>query len=207
MTDSFALLGQARRPMPDLEELKAAFHARAAQTHPDRFHNAPEAERRAANETHASLNAAFNILREPRDRFAHLIELESGRKPGGIEAVPEELMAGFFEVGQLCRQVDAFLAGDASVTSPILRVQRFQQSIAWTDKLNAQLAPLTATLDTALADAAGWNAAWDAAPPVGSPERPAALPLEALTVTFRRVSFLTRWTGQLRERIGRLAGL
>ncbi len=204
MTDCFALLGEPRRPVLDVEQLKARFHVRAAETHPDRFHNSPEAERLAATESHTEFNAAYNTLREPKDRLAHLLELELGRKPGGIESVPEDLMAGFMEVGQLCRQVDAFLAADAVVTSPILRVQRFQQSIAWTDKLNATLTQLAATLDGTLVGAADWNAVWDGAPPVGSAKRAEALPLEALARLFRRVSFLTRWSAQLRERVGRL---
>ena len=45
----------------------------------------------------------------------------------------------------------------------------------------------------------------EAAPAIGTSERETALPLRDLETAFRRISFLTRWIAQLRERIARLA--
>lgn len=205
MTDCFALLGEPRRPDLDLEALKTRFHTLAAESHPDRFHNAGEAERLAATERHAALNTAYATLREPKDRLGHLLELELGGKPRGIESVPTDLMDRFMEVAKLCREVDAFLAGRGTVTSPLLKVQQFQQAMAWTDQLTALAGQIAAAADSAVQSTATWNPAWEAAPPDGDPERTAALPLQALETAFRRISFLTRWHSQLRERIARLA--
>lgn len=205
MTDCFALLGEPRRPAMDPEALKARFLALAAESHPDRFHNAPPEEQRAANERHAALNSAYATLREPKERLGHLLELELGGKPRGIEGVPADLMERFMEVAQVCQAVDQFLAGRAAVTSPLLKVQQFQQAMAWTDKLNALNGQLTALLEGALQVTPDWNVRWETAPPVGAPDRAAALPLPELESTFRRISFLTRWQSQLRERVARLA--
>ena len=49
------------------------------------------------------------MLREPKDRLQHLLELESGAKPGNIQSTPPELTDLFFAVGQLCRDVDTFV--------------------------------------------------------------------------------------------------
>ena len=205
MTDCFALLGEARCPAPDLDSLKAKFLARSAEVHPDRLHNAPESERLAATGRYAALNVAYNTLRETRDRLAHLLELELGTKPSGIDAVPAEWMEGFMEVGRLCRSIDAFLAESAKVTSPLLKVQRFQQGMEWTDRVNEMVRQLNARLEELTRGLGDWNDVWAKAPEAGDPSRPAALPLSELAATFRDVSFLSRWIGQLRERAVRLA--
>ena len=116
MTDCFALLDEPRRPWLDADALKVKFHARSAEVHPDRVHNAPETERVSAQERYTTLNAAFNTLREPKDRLQHLLELESGAKPGNIQSTPAELTNLFFEVGRLCRDVDFFLLEKAAPT-------------------------------------------------------------------------------------------
>lgn len=205
MTDCFALLGEPRRPGLDLEALKARFHTLAAESHPDRFHNASEAERHAATARHAALNTAYATLREPKDRLGHLLELELGGKPRGIESVPADLMDRFMEVAKLCRDVDQFLTNRTTVTSPLLKVQQFQQAMAWTNHLTTLAGQIAAAADSAVQSTITWNAVWEVAPPASSPERMAALPLSDLETAFRRISFLTRWHAQLRERIARLA--
>ena len=49
------------------------------------------------------------------------------------------------------------------------------------------------------------NAAWNAAPPPGSPARPGALPLRRLEEIARQFSYTTRWSGQIQERIAQLS--
>lgn len=205
MIDCFALLGEPRRPGLDLDALKSRFHTLAAKSHPDHFHNAGEAERLAATERHAALNTAYATLREPKERLGHLLELELGGKPRGIESVPADLMDRFMDVAKLCRDVDQFLATRATITSPLLKVQQFQLAMTWTDKLNSANSELAPLIDDTLKSVAAWNPVWETAPPAGAPERLAALPLTDLEAAFRRLSFLTRWQSQLRERAARLA--
>src|SRR5690242_10840656 len=110
MTDNFLLLDEPRRPWLDAEALKQKFLARSAEVHPDRAHNASAAEKLAANQRYTALNAAYNCLREPKDRLRHLLELELGKKPSDLTDVPEDLMGLFFEAGKTFRETDAFLA-------------------------------------------------------------------------------------------------
>ncbi|MBI4326204.1 MAG: hypothetical protein HY674_13215 [Chloroflexi bacterium] len=107
--DYFALLSEPRHPWVDPERLKAKFLALLAAAHPDRVRRGGEAEKAAAEERAAELNAAYNCLREPKDRLQHLLELEGCGKPAVVEGGPAAVTDLFFEVGQACRAVDVFL--------------------------------------------------------------------------------------------------
>lgn len=201
MKDYFALLDEPRRPWLDAKALKAKFSALSSDAHPDRVHSASEAEKQEANERYAQLNAAYNCLREPKDRLQHLLELELGGKPVGIESVPDDTMELFMQVGQLCRRVDGFLNERSKVTAPLLKVQMFQRGTDWTDKLQALLQSLhvrRAELEKTLQS---MNAAWESAPRPGDSHRSAGLPLGQLEQAYRALSYLSRWTGQLNERV------
>jgi len=103
MTDYFALLKEQRRPWIDPDLLRQKFLALSAEVHPDRVHGAQESEKRAAQERYAELNAAYNCLREPKERLAHLLELETGAKPKQVQNVPPDLMDAFMEITNICR--------------------------------------------------------------------------------------------------------
>ena len=134
MTDYFAALNEPRRPWLDAEALKKKFLSLSADAHPDRVHTLPPAEREAATRHYAELHAAYNCLRDAKQRLRHLLELERGIKPAEIQDIPESLMGFFMEVGRLCREVDSFLAEKAKVTSPLLQVEWFERGQDWTGK-------------------------------------------------------------------------
>ncbi len=204
MTDCFTLFDEPRRPWLDAAALKAKFLARSSAVHPDRVHSAPEAERATAQECYTALNAAFNTLREPKDRLQHLLELESGAKPGNIQSTPAELTDLFFEVGRLCRDVDFFLLEKERTQSPLLKVKMFQRAMDWTNQINALQTRLHAKRGELENEVSAMNVLWESAPP--EPEaRRAALPLARLEQFYRTFSFLSRWTGQLQERLVQLA--
>jgi curved DNA-binding protein CbpA len=205
MTDYFALLGQTRLPWIDPDESKAAFLARSGQVHPDRFHNAPEEERCAANAAYVELNTAHQRLRESKDRLLHLLELELGRKPEEIQNVPAEALEMFMKVGKLCRDVDAFRAERARASSPILQAQLYERALDWTDQLQSMqqsIASQRLVLETRLKT---MNALWESAPVPGEPARSGSLPLTELEQLYRQFGFLARWSGQLQDRLVSLA--
>ena len=205
MKDYFALLVEPRRPWLDADALKLKFHTLSSEAHPDRVHSASGDEKQAANERYAELNAAYNCLREPKDRLRHLLELELGGKPGGIEQVPADTMDLFMQVGQLSREVDVFLAERAKASAPLLKVQMFQRGMDWTDKLQSLLQTLHMRLAELEAVLREMNAAWESAPPLGDARRSASLPLGQLEQAYRTLSYLSRWTGQLNERVVQLS--
>ena len=205
MSDPFALLQEPRRPWLDSEALKTKFFALSAETHPDRFHNASEADKLAATQRYADLNAAYNCLREPKDRLACLIEVESGAPLKDIQRIPPGTMDLFMEVGQVCRDADAFIAERAKVTSPLIKVRFFEKGMEWTDKLNGLQQTIFSKRDALLTELQQLDQLWDAAPPTSSAERKSALPLQRLEEIYRVFSYITRWTTQLQERVVQLS--
>ena len=205
MTDYFALFGEPRRPWLDPEELKAKFLTFTAEVHPDRFHNAAEAEKQAAGHRYTELNAAYNCLREAKVRLSHLLELELGARPPEVRPIPPATMDLFNQVNQLCREADVFLGGKTAATSPLLKVQMFEMGLALTEKLNARLQELSARREALTEQMKLLNLAWESAPPVGSPARINVLPCARLEHIYREFSFLTRWREQLQERVVRIS--
>jgi hypothetical protein len=205
MIDCFALLDEPRRPWLDAEALKEKFLARAAALHPDRFHGASPAEKEEASRRYTELNGAHARLRDTKDRLAHLLELELGRRPLDVQQVPAAAMGWFFQVGQLCRKTDQFLAGRGEVTSPLLKAQSFERGLELADRISGLQGVLAEAIQGIEARLQTLNAAWAAAPAVGTPERAAQLPLDQLEALYREFSFLARWRGQLQERFVQLS--
>jgi DnaJ-domain-containing protein 1 len=192
MTDNFALLGEPRRPWIDADLLKEKFLAFSSQVHPDRVHQASPAERKEAGERYAELNAAYNCLREPKERLRHLLELEFGKRPGDIQNIPPGLMDSAFEIGQACKGADAFLAERTKATSPILKVQFFECGQEWTDKLNALQRKIIERREALQAELKTMNPAWES----GTPERSR----KRLEEIYRLLGYFARWSEQIQER-------
>src|SRR5947208_3398329 len=104
MTDFFRVLDEPRRPWVDLNELKAKFIALSAIHHPDRNQSTA-----TATTDYATVNVAYNCVRDVPQRLAHLLELETGEKPATVQNIPGELMDWAFEAGALLRDSDQFL--------------------------------------------------------------------------------------------------
>ncbi len=205
MFDAFVLLDESRQPWLDSEVLKQKFLSRSAEVHPDRFHGLSDSEKQSATARYTDLNAAYNTLREPKDRLLHLLELEMGAKPKDVQRIPPGTMDLFVEVGQLCREVDAFLVSRAQETSPLLKVQMFERGMDWTDKLQGLLQRIHTRRDELNVELKSLNLVWKSAPAFGSSDRSAALPLERLEQIYRIFSYVARWSEQIQERNHQLA--
>ena len=205
MTDAFALLGEPRHPWIDPDALKSRFLPLSAPFHPDRVHGAGDAEREAANQRFAELSAAFNTLREPRERLLHLIELEAGARPRDVQRIPPGTMELFVQIGQACREADEFLSKRTEAPSPMLKLKQLQETLDWTDRLDALQKAVNTRQAELVKELESLNTVWDSAPAVGDPARPAALPLGRLEELYRAMSYIGRWTEQLSERFVRFA--
>jgi len=205
MADYFALLDEPRRPWLDPEVLKDKFHALAATVHPDRVHRATEPEKQEANQRYAELNAAYQCLREPKERLRHLLELERGIKVEDVQKISQGTMDWFMEISQLCRETDAFLEEKASVTSPLLKVRVFERGMALVDRLNSLVEHLNGRREGLIAQMRNLNMAWETAPPIGSSTRLHVLPCSRLEHIYQDFSYFKRWTQQLQERLVQLS--
>jgi Fe-S protein assembly co-chaperone HscB len=199
--DYFALLNETRRPWIDSEAVKRRFLELSAEVHPDRVHNAGEKEKRTAQERYTELNAAYNCLREPKERLRHLLELELGTKPGQVQSIPPDLTAFFMEISQITREVDKFRVEKEKVTSPLLKVEWFTKSQEWREKLTAVRQKLESLNGDALAELKRIDDEWIARPDANS----RAECLKALETIWRRLSFFARWNAQIQERVVQLS--
>src|SRR5437773_2333104 len=159
--DCFALLGEPRRPWLEPESLKQKFLALSAQLHPDRVHNADPADKAAAQKRFTELNAAFNRLRDPKERLAHLLELELGARPRQGQQMPNEMIAAFNEVNQACRDADALLAEKRRTTSALLQVQLFERSQDRSERLVALAQKMNTEREALVAEIEKIDAAWN----------------------------------------------
>jgi len=127
----------------------------------------------------------------------HLIMLESGAPLRDIQRIPPGTMEYFMEVAQLCKQLDLFLSERKQVTSPLLKVQLFEQGLDWSDKISALRKKLTGVSRSLENELKELNRVWEAPP---SPARLQALPLDRLEQIYRTLSFLSRLESQLQEK-------
>jgi len=201
MTDHFALLNEPRRPWLEPEALKQKFLTLSAAVHPDRVHNLGDAERAAAQEHYTQLNAAYTCLREPKERLRHLLELERGSLPKDVQRIPTDLMDLSLEIGRACRQTDVFLTEKNKVTSPLLKVQFFEQGQEQTEKLLALQQKIQRRRERLLEELVRLDGEWVAVP--GTTGRvPLLEPIEEL---YRLLSYFARWNSQVQERIAQLS--
>ncbi len=195
MADYFELLGAPRRPWLDPEVLKNKFLQLSAEVHPDRVHGGSAEAKRQAQNTYIELNTAYQTLRAPKDRLAHLLELESGHKPAAIQTAPGELMDLFLEIGNRCREADKFIQGRGAVTSPLLRVGLFENGQHISETLRSLQKIVRHHSEAEEKRLAELNQSWE------SGERD----LDNLEKSYRTFSYLTRWSEQLQERLVQLA--
>ncbi len=203
MTDYFALLDERRSPWLEPDLLKRKFLDLSAAVHPDRVHNAPETEKLAAHQRYTELNAAYHCLREPRERLRHLLELESGAKLEQVKTFPADLMDLSLEVGRLCRETDAFLAEKSRTTSPLLQVQMFERGQNCAQPLMELQKTLNGRQQEVINEVKRLDEKWlTGNESAGAGQGTGLKRLEEL---YRRLSYLTRWSGQVQERLVQLA--
>ncbi len=173
--DPFAPFQLEPGPALDAEKLKERFVRETAGAHPDKFQQAPEAERLAAEQRYAELA---------------LYELSKGEKPRDVQRIPPGTMDLFIEVGQACRELDAFLEKKREAGSALARAALAGDEMGMQEtlmQLGLKLENLAASLEK---DLAALDAKWRAG------ERD----LAALEAIYRKYSYLARWREQLQER-------
>ena len=203
--DYFALLGAPRLPWLDPTILKNQFLEQSTSVHPDRVHGAEPALRREANERYAALNAAWRCLGDAKERLGHLLTLELGARPQEVHEIPPATASLFEEVVRACRSADGFLSRRTTVASPILQARQFAEAAALADLIRGIQQRLQFQQESLEQSLRELNSAWEMAPPPGSSERAARLPLDRIETAWRALSYIKRWGVQLQERWVRLA--
>jgi DnaJ-domain-containing protein 1 len=186
----FALFELEPGPGLDSAALKERFARATSESHPDKFAQAPEEERLIVEARYAALNQAYQTLIDPRARLLALYELTKGEKPRDVQRIPPGTMDLFKEVGEMCRELDAFLERKRATTGRLERAGLMSEELTLQDALTTlrmKLEQFGATVD---AEIAALDARW----------RAGEKDLSALEAVYRKYSYLARWRQQMEER-------
>jgi DnaJ-domain-containing protein 1 len=186
----FALFELEPGPALDAAALKERFSRATAETHPDKFAQAPEAERIVAETRYSELNRAYQTLIDPRARLLALYELTKGEKPRDVQRIPPGTMDLFIEVGQTCQQFDQFIERKKSAGGALERAALMGEELTLQDTLMTLRSKLQALGETLEGDLAKLDTKW----------RGGDKDLNALETVYRKYSYLARWQQQLEER-------
>lgn len=113
-TDYFTLLGVEREFDIDADRLNTAYRSLLRNIHPDRYADSTDTMRSLAVNLSASINHAYNVLKDPILRASYLLESAGGPSAAEVREVPGELLS---EVMMLREEIDD---AKAQVDSAIL---------------------------------------------------------------------------------------
>jgi curved DNA-binding protein CbpA len=179
MRDLFAVLGEPRQPWLDLEKLEECYRQLSLTTHPDRL-SVP-----ARNDEFSGISEAYRVLKDPKQRIQHLLQLE-GQTPGKENSVPQSLLPLFSQIGDFVARTTNLWQRRGESPNAI------SKSI-----LQAEIVSLQREVETLLHDAKelfrqaekatrSLNDSWRAKP-------------DELEKVYSLFGFLTRWIAQLEE--------
>jgi curved DNA-binding protein CbpA len=185
-TDHFAALGQPRRPWLDADALKERYHRLTVEHHPDRTGDA---------ERFTAINAAHTVLRDPVGRLRHLLELEQPEAVAEAPPLPEALTETFMRIATLRRNIDAFVKQQAGATTPLAQALLAEARFALQRDVEMELGELEN------AQAVGLEAIREADAQWANRQPELVAQVAALQ---QELSYLQKWSAQLREALFRL---
>ena len=202
----FAVMGFARAPWIDEGQLKERYLERTKRAHSDRHsENFARAQ--------ASINRAWQTLKNDADRLAHFLELETGQDVRQEREAPERLIPLFMQIGPLFQQADQTLRAIREESSPILKAKRHLDA----GPLLAGLSDASETISALLLENQNRlrkaHRLWRQLSAKTNLENPANAKLPAtrnhllkeLQDVCLSFSFLRRWQNQIAEKIFQLA--
>lgn len=194
--DYFAAFGERPRPWLDPAALQQKFLALSSELHPDKF--LEPAAKADAEKRFALLNQSYLLLRQPRSRLLHFLELTGvAADPRQVQSVPETV-AGFFQpIAEQTRKADDLLKEKSTISSPMLKARFFEKALDATASLQEWQARLTQEIKNIEAELRELDGAW-----LKHGDRSTFPRLRAAAAAL---GFLERWRQQLEQRLAALA--
>jgi DnaJ-domain-containing protein 1 len=203
MMDYFALLHLPRQAWLDEAVVKQEFLAQSASSHPDRVHNEDLESRESAQESYLNLNAAYQCLRDSRQRLRHFLELQRGTKLNEIQSVPNELVTLFMEVSRLCREADTLIAQNTATQSPLLKAALLDRNQSFMEELDGMKSRLSEWRKSLEDNVKELNA--ESISTAEKKQGPASALLGQLDTIQHQMGYAGRWFGQIQERMLKLS--
>lgn len=150
LLDHFALFGIPRKLTIDAKKLEARFHTLQMASHPDKFSGSDPKAAKLAEDTSATINKAYRVLREPIARLRYLLGLY-GFSVEHSKAVPQSLLMSVMEAQETI--------GEFEMTLTPLKKDNARRAL---EQLNAGLdAKLSAISETRKKLSAEWDSTSD----------------------------------------------
>jgi DnaJ-domain-containing protein 1 len=186
MIDFFAVFGLEPRPAVDVNVLGDLFAKKSKNSHPDR----------AADGDFATLNAAFNTLRDPASRILHLLAL-SGEAPQ-TKTASDGVSAWFGKVATDLQRFDRMFQPLSQETSSLLRAVKIREAQSILADLEEISQGLTSEKEGLLQAMVQIDGRW---PSDRAEDR------DSLAQIACDLRFLEKWLAQISERRLRLASV
>ncbi|MEP6698503.1 MAG: DnaJ domain-containing protein [Verrucomicrobiota bacterium] len=189
MTDYFALLNQPRVPWLDPVELKKIFHEKTLRAHPDTAAQSGHAGQDDA--AFVQLNEAYQLLREPKRRLQHLLQLEG--EPVAIAglAIPGEIDRLFPMVATLMQETEGVMRRTGTATNALNRSLVRPEVLKAIERITQMLETLDHLHDRSISALRKLSESWK----TGDIDHRSEL--HALYLQF---SYLTKWRSELAEK-------
>ena len=184
MTDYFTLLHQPRSPAIDPENLKQSYYEQTLQLHPD--------VQRGDSSTgpSASLNEAYEVLRNPKRRLQHFLSLEGAPPSARPAEVPERMQALFPTVSKVTQAARATQKKLDSTSNRLSRSLLRGELLARQSEVDELLRRLREQERAIVAEFSVTDSTRSAHPD----ER-----IKTLTAAYHELTYLTRWLQQMEE--------
>ena len=180
MRDFFAVLGEARQPWLDLERLEERYRELSLTSHPDR---SPDII--AGDESFATVNEAYRVLKDPKQRIQHLLQLE-GCELGRENTVPQSLLPLFSRISDFIAGATKLWQRRGEHQNALAKSVLHAEILASKRDVEALLSDAKTLLRQAEETARSLNDSWRSQP-------------DDLAKVYGLFGFLTRWIAQLEE--------
>jgi curved DNA-binding protein CbpA len=182
MTDYFALLEQPRVPWREPATLKEVFRRKTLEHHPDITTSGSEGQ-------FAELNAAYQVLQDPKRRLHHLLSLENCA-PSANQIVPAELQELFLGLGALKQRAAVFLEKKRTASNALSQSLLKPEALALRDEVDEWRKRIRELLDLATNELGEINPRWLS-------DRKSQI--EPLSNIYAKFAYAGRWLEQLDE--------
>src|SRR5437867_4059304 len=183
MTDFFALLDQPRQPWLDPDELKQKYHQLTRAAHPDVRSSEPNVE-------FESINQAYRVLLDPKQRIHHLLALEGSTPTTAKHAVPAGVEELFLKTGKLAQDSKRALEELGSATGALSKSLLQGELLDLRSRTLELLAQLSHVHEKCLVELPKLNELW---------KENKFQAIARLQLLCDQIGYLTRWIAQLEE--------
>jgi curved DNA-binding protein CbpA len=180
MRDFFAVLGEARQPWLDLEKLEERYRELSLTSHPDRSTVVI-----AGDESFAAVNEAYRVLKDPKQRIQHLLQLEE-YELGRENSPPQSLLPLFSQIGDFIARATKLWQRRGEHQNALAKSVLHAEILASQREVETLLTDAKTLLRQAEETTRSLNDSWRSQP-------------DELAKVYSMFGFLTRWIAQLEE--------